>query len=211
MIGGDPRNGALTRMNKSFAGLAALALLAAPGVEKAAAFDFPKLGMPEMLGGKKEAPQAPGATADCPVIAAEDGAQMLRSPAGADAASVHHQVSIKNIARECVVQGDQLVIRVGVEGDAMLGPAGAPGSFGGTIRVALRRTKDESIIASKTYRVNAVIPAGGVRADFSLLADPLTTPASGKAQDEYEILVGFTEGSADTGDNPAQKRKKGRR
>ncbi len=198
-------------MKKRFAGLAALALLAAPSVEKAAAFDFPKLGMPEMLGGKKDAPLAPGATADCPVIVAEDGAQMLRSPPGAEAASVHHQVSIKNIARECIVNGDQILVRVGVEGDAMLGPVGAPGSYGGTIRVALRRTKDDSVIASRNYRVNAVIPAGGARADFRLLADPLAAPATGKAQEEYDILVGFTEGAADLDDKPARRRKKGRR
>ncbi|MEK8094209.1 hypothetical protein WOC76_16980 [Methylocystis sp. IM3] len=198
-------------MNKGFAGLAALALLAAPGVETAVAFDFPKLGMPEMLGGKKDAPQTPGATADCPVIVAEDGAQMLRTPPGVEAASVHHQVSIKDIARECVVNGDQIVIRVGVEGDAMLGPAGAPGAYGGTIRVALRRTKDDSIVSTKNYRVNASIPAGGARADFRLLADPLTVPANGKAQEEYEILVGFTGGAADAEEKPAARRKKGRR
>ncbi len=198
-------------MNKGFAGLAALAIAAAFGGETAAAFDFPKIGVPEMLGGKKDAPQAPGATADCPVIAAEPGAQMIRSPAGADAASVHHQVSIKNIARECIVNGDQIVIRVGVEGDAMLGPAGAPGSYGGTIRVALRQVKDESIVASKNYRINATIPAGAARADFSFLADPLSAPANGKALEEYEIVVGFTEGSADVGDKPAARRKKGRR
>ncbi|WP_363349867.1 hypothetical protein [Methylocystis echinoides] len=196
-------------MNKGFAGLAALVLLAASGAQEATAFDFPK--WPEALGGKKESPQTPGATTDCPVIVAEDGAQMLRAPAGADAASVHHQVSIKNIARECILNGDQIVIRVGVEGDAMLGPAGAPGSYGGTIRVALRQTKDDSIVSSKNYRINAVIPANGTRADFSLLAEPLSAPANGKAQEEYEVLVGFTEGLADAADKPARGRKKGRR
>lgn len=198
-------------MNKGFAGLAALALLAGQGPQKASAFDFPKLGMPEMLGGQKATPHAPGATMDCPVIVAEDGAQMLRSPADADAASVHHQVSIKNIARECVVNGDQILIRVGVEGDAMLGPAGAPGSYGGTIRVALRQTKDDAILTSKNYRINVVIPAGAARGDFRLLADPLSAPATSKAQEEYEILVGFTEGAADAGDQPTRRRKKGRR
>jgi hypothetical protein len=194
-----------------WAGPAALALLAAHGVETAAAFDFPKIGVPEVLGGKKDAPQAPGATPDCPVIAAEPGAQMIRAPDGADAATVHHQVSIKNIARECILEGDQIVIRVGVEGDAMIGPAGSPGSYGGTIRVALRRTKDDSIVSTKNYRINATIPAGAARADFSLLADPLSAPATGKAVEEYEIAVGFTEGSADTGEKPVGRRKKGRR
>jgi len=195
-------------MKKAFIGLAGLAMAA--GVQTSAAFDLPKVGMPEMLGGSRD-PQTPGATADCPVIVVEDGTQMIRSPAGADAASVHHQVSIKSTARECIVDDGNMIIKVGVEGDAMLGPVGAPGAYGGTIRVALRRTKDDSIVTTKNYRVNATIPANAARADFRLLAEPISFPATAKAQEEYEILVGFTEGSADSGEKPAGKKKKGRR
>lgn len=198
-------------MKKRLSGLAALALAANLGAHHAAAFEFPKLGMPEALGGKPETQLPPGATADCPVIVAEDGAQMLRTPAGAEAASVHHQVSIKDIARECIVEGDHVIVRVGVEGDAMLGPVGAPGSYGGTIRIALRQTRDDAIIASKNYRVNATIPAGAARADFRLLADPISAPPSPKAQEDYEILVGFTGAAADAAERPPGKKKKGRR
>lgn len=198
-------------MKMRIAGWAALALAAGCGVQKAEAFEFPKIGMPKIFGGEKEQPLAPGATADCPVIVAEDGAQMLRAPAGAEGAAVHHQVSIKNIARECIVEGDHVVIRVGIEGDAMLGPAGAPGDFGGSIRVALRKTHDDSIVSSKTYRVNAAIPAGASRADFRLLADPIAAPPSQKAHEDYEILVGFADGQADSVEKPVGKKKKGRR
>jgi hypothetical protein len=196
---------------KKVAGWAAAAFAAGLGAQGAWAFEFPKLGVPEMLGGSKDQPLAPGATADCPVIVAEDGAQMLRAPAGAEGAAVHHQVSIKNIARECIVEGDHVVIRVGVEGDAMLGPAGSAGAYGGAIRIALRKTHDDSIVTSKYYRVTATIPAGAARADFRLLAEPIPAPPSAKAQEEFEILVGFTEGSADVADKPQVKKKKGRR
>lgn len=198
-------------MKTAFAGVAALAFAAGMGAQNVSAFEFPKLGLPSLLGGSKDGTLKPGATADCPVIVMDDGAHMLRTPPGADAASVHHQLSIKNTARECIVDGDHMTIRVGVEGDAMLGPVGSPGSYGGTIRVALRRTKDDSIITSKTYRVNSTIPAGAARADFRLLADPISAPAIAKAQDEYEILVGFTEGSTDAADKPDGNKKKGRR
>lgn len=196
----------------AFAGWAALALTSSLTAQDAAAFEFPKVGMPEMLGGGESAPQTPGATTDCPVIVIEDGTQMIRSPAGADAANVHHQVSIKSTARECVVEGANITIRVGVEGDAMLGPTGSPGAYGGTIRVALRRIKDESVVATKNYRVDATIPPGAARADFRLLADPISTPASGKAQEEYEVVVGLTDASASaSGDKPVRQKKKGRR
>lgn len=198
-------------MKTAFAGWATLALAASLAAQDAPAFELPKLGMPEMLGGQN-APQTPGATTDCPVIVIQDGTQMIRSPAGADAASVHHQVSIKSTARECIVDGANMTIKVGVEGDAMLGPTGAPGSYGGTIRVALRRIKDDSIVTSKNYRVNATIPASAARADFRLLADPISTPTSAKAQEEYEVVVGFTDGAAsDPADRPVRAKKKGRR
>ena len=178
----------------------------------AAALEFPKIGVPAMLGGsEEEGPKAPGATADCPVIVLEDGAQMIRAPANADAASVHHQVSIKSTARECIVEGDHLRINVGVEGDAMLGPAGAPGSYGGVVRVALRQTKDDAVLVSRTYRVNATIGAGAARADFRFLADPLTAPTVAGAHEDYEILVGFTEGAAAPADRPVRGKRKGRR
>ncbi len=183
--------------------------LSSPG---AGAFELPKVGMPDLFAGSSAgAAPAPGATADCPVIVIEDGAQMIRSPAGAVAASVHHQMSIKSTARQCVVEGDHLTISVGIEGDAMLGPAGAPGSYGGVIRVALRRTKDESIVSSKNYRVGAMIPSGMARTDFRLLADPILTQASAKPQEDFEILVGFTDGAAGAADKPNRKSKKGRR
>jgi hypothetical protein len=198
-------------MKKSFAGWTALVLASGIGVQQAPAFEFPKLGVPQILGGGKEQQQAPGATADCPVIVAEDGAQMVRTPAGAEAAAVHHQVSIKEIARECIVEGDHVIIRVGIEGDAMLGPTGAPGSYGATIRVALRKTQDDSIVTTKNYKVSATIPAGAARADFRLLADPISAPPSPKAQDEYEILVGFTDGSASGAAEAPERGKKKRR
>ncbi len=198
-------------MKKRLAGWTALVFAAGVGAQQAAAFEFPKLGVPQILGGGKEQQPAPGATADCPVIVAEDGAQMVRAPQGAEGATVHHQVSIKEIARECIVEGDHVIIRVGVEGDAKLGPAGAPGSFGATIRVALRKTHDDSIVSTKNYRVSATIPGGGARADFRLLAEPITAPQSAKLQDDYEILVGFTDGSPDKAEQPqVRKKRRGR-
>lgn len=197
-------------MKRTQAGWAAIALAAALASESLHAFELPKVGMPEMLGGSKDAPLAPGATTDCPVIVIESGAQMIRSPAGADAANVHHQVSIKSTARECIVDGPNLTIKVGVEGDAMLGPTGAPGSYGGTIRITLQRTVDNSVVSTRNYRVNATIPASAARADFRLIADPIVAPASAKAQEEYEIVVALSEGSA-SAEKPVPKNRKGRR
>lgn len=199
-------------MKSSIAGLTALLLATGAGVAGVQAFELPKFGLPSFTG-SSDGPLTPGLTTDCPLIVVDDGAHMLRTPENADAASVHHQVSIKDTARECIVSGDQLNIRVGIQGDAVLGPTGSPGTYGGTIRIALRRIKDDSIVTSKNYRVGATVPAGAARADFHLLADPITIAATPKPQEEYDILIGFTNGTAEVADkgDAGTKRKKRRR
>lgn len=196
-------------MKSSIAGLTALALAAGAAASEAVAFDLPKLGIPSFSGA--EGPMTPGATPDCPLLVVDDGGHMVRTPENADAANVHHQVSIKDTARECIINGDQLSIRVGIEGDAVLGPVGTPGAYGATLRIALRRVKDESIVTSKDYRVGATIPAGAARADFHLIADPITIAATPKPQDEYDILIGLTNASAVADKAAAPARKKRRR
>ncbi len=57
-----------------------------------------------------------------------------------------------------------------------------------TVRVASLNGGDPD----KTYRVSASIPKGGTRGEFQVVADPFTVPLmSPRAQDDYEILVGF--------------------
>lgn len=175
-----------------------------------AAFELPKLRVPSIFGGgeQKEGepqPLPPGATADCPEVFVESGAAMLRSPPDADGANVRYQLSLGETARECVIDGDKLTIRVGVEGSAVLGALGQPGAYGANLRVAIRRQKDDSIVATKTYRVSASIPKGGARSEFQVIADPFTVPVmSPRAQDDYEILVGFAQG----GEKPAAEKKR---
>ncbi|MFZ3180704.1 MAG: hypothetical protein WA156_10950 [Methylocystis silviterrae] len=175
-----------------------------------AAFELPRLRVPSIFGGdepKEGQPAPPGATPDCPEVFIESGAAMLRSPPDADAANVRYQLSLRETARQCIVDGDHLTIKVGVEGSAVLGAAGQPGVFGANLRVAIRRQKDDTLVASKTYRVSASIPKGGARGEFQVIADPFTVPLmSPRAQDDYEILVGFTQGA----EKPAvEKKRKG--
>lgn len=188
----------------------AIAVSASIALTPVAAFELPRLRVPSIFGGdepKEGQPAPPGATPDCPEVFIESGAAMLRSPPDADAANVRYQLSLRETARQCIVDGDHLTIKVGVEGSAVLGAAGQPGVFGANLRVAIRRQKDDTLVASKTYRVSASIPKGGARGEFQVIADPFTVPLmSPRAQDDYEILVGFTQGA----EKPAvEKKRKG--
>jgi hypothetical protein len=190
--------------------LAVLALGGCMIAGSAHAIDMPSLKLPTMFGG--EAPKGLGVTQDCPSVFIDNGASNIRVPADADVHSVRYQLLIDRTARECAIDGSDVTIKVGIEGGAVLGPVGAPGNYGATIRVALRNIKTYAEISSKTYRVTTTIPAGGTRGDFHLLADTITAPMVGKrAQEEYEVIVGFAEGGSEKGEKPAGGKKKGRR
>jgi len=181
----------------------------------ACALELPKIGVPQILGGgSRDAPPPPGVTPDCPGVFIDNGASMLRVPPDADSANVRYQLSIISTARECVIEGERLTIKVGLEGGAVIGPQGSPGSYGASVQIVIRNLKDESVASSKNYRVTASIPSGAGRADFRLLAEPVSVPAlSPRAQDDYEIVVGFAPGgsASEDSDKPARKKKKGRR
>lgn len=160
----------------------------------------------------RPAPSPSGSKIDCPEILVDSGASSIRMPAGADAASVRYQLSLGTLARECSIQDGALQIKVGVEGAAVLGPAGQPGSYTGTLRVSARRQKDEIILQSKTYHVGATVPSGGTRGEFRIVAEPLSVPYLGPhAADDYEVLVGFDQGGAGKSAAPKPRKKRAHR
>jgi hypothetical protein len=171
-----------------------------------------------LFGGGDKAEQKPGAPVpppsgsagvDCPEILVDTGAASLRVPPGSDNNAVRYQLSLGDMARECSVQGDQIHIKVGVEGAAVLGPAGTAGAYSGSLRIAVRRQKDETIVDQKTYRVSASIAGGATRGEFRVIADPLVIPYLGpQAADDYEILVGFEGGVAEKAGAPPKRRKR---
>lgn len=148
----------------------------------------------------------------CPQIEVLDGTAAIRVYNGADQSSgnVRYQYSMGDVARECSRSGNQIVIKVGVEGRVLLGPVGAPGSFSIPVRIAVRRESDQKAAAAKFYQVPATVAAGDTQGEFTLVADPLTVPyTQAHADEDYTILVGFDEhGAAPAGKSAAKPRKK---
>lgn len=164
------------------------------------------LEMPKFFG---ESPPTSNVTQDCPVVFIDNGASMIRMPQDADASSVRYQLSIDQTARECLIEGENVSIKLGIEGGVVLGPAGAPGAFTATISVALRRLKDYSLVSSKSYQVSASVAPDGMRGDYRLLADPISVPlVSKRAHEDYEIIVGFSQGGSTSPAKPVGKKKK---
>ena len=147
----------------------------------------------------------------CPQVEVLDGTASVRSYGGSEQSNndVKYQYSMGDIARECSRAGDQIMIKVGVEGRVLLGPVGQPGSFNVPIRIAIRRDADQKPAMSKLYQVPTTIAFGQTQGDFSLVSEPLAVPfIQIHADEDYTILVGFDDHPAAPGAKPSARRKR---
>jgi hypothetical protein len=133
----------------------------------------------------------------CPEVIILEGTAASQVHAGNPPTNMNlrYQYALGDVVRQCELQGDQLAVKIGIAGNVLLGPAGAPASFSVPLRVAIIGTKDNHPILTKLYHVAATIPAGQAGADFSLVTEPLLVPfTQDHTEDDYTIKVGIDEG-----------------
>ena len=123
---------------------------------------------------------------DCPAVDVPPGTSAIRTEAGG---AVRSQISLGQTARECRSVGNQIAIKVGVEGLALLGPAGAPGTFSVPVRIAIKR--GETVVATRLYRGSVTIPKNDTQASFIVIEENIMVP---KADGELAIEAGFDQG-----------------
>jgi hypothetical protein len=126
-----------------------------------------------------QAAQGVPADVNCPAAEVRRGAATLTvGPTGERTAmTLKYQASFIRLARECALVEGNMVMKVGVEGRIVLGPAGSPGP----VNVPLR------------FAVVQETASGGMRA----------TPTT--ALDDYILYVGFDPVSAEAQSKPAPK------
>ena len=133
------------------------------------------------------APQAvAGATADmeCPYMQVREGASTLTISAPGDnaAMSLRYQGTFVRAARQCAVVAGNMVMKVGVEGRIILGPAGVAGEFIVPLRIAI---VDESpatgtkTIVTKLINVPVVVRSMDDNPTFAHVEDGLAFHAVG--------------------------------
>jgi hypothetical protein len=126
----------------------------------------------------------------CPELDVLENGAGYRGNAGAGASASTYQASMTNRARECSFRGNQVVIRVGVEGRLLLGPNGKPGTYSVPVRIVVKRRQD--VVTQKFARVSVTVPSSDTQAEFSYVEENLTLPITeNDPGDEYDILVGF--------------------
>jgi hypothetical protein len=133
---------------------------------------------------------------DCPGVAIREGASTLqvgiRPGAVTDNNEVRYQGTISRNARDCTLFGDQVNVRVGIQGRIIVGPAGAPPAVDVPIRVAVvQEGVQPKTIATKLYRTTVDL-AGQDNVSFSFVAEDMAFPAPPPAvAPSYVIYIGF--------------------
>ena len=143
-------------------------------------------------GGPTVPPSAPEAAAevDCPSVAIMPGGAALRSYAGGRTGSpeaLRNQLSIVNVARECIGQPDgSVLVKVGVEGRALIGPAGSGGQLEAPVRFVIRR--GDKVLANRARRATVALAQGEMQGSFVVVEDGLVVPPK---TGDFDIEVGL--------------------
>jgi hypothetical protein len=144
--------------------------------------------------------------ADCPAVDIRVGASTLAVAAKTEQATandVRYQLSFNQIARQCVVSGGTMMIKVGVQGRAVLGPAGSAGPVSVPLRYAVVKEGIEpKTIVTKFKRLAMAIAPGETNVGFKDIDEGLTfqMPPLVELQ-TYVVYVGFD----DAGDKNEKK------
>jgi hypothetical protein len=158
-----------------------------------------------------QAAQGVPADVNCPAAEVRRGAATLTvGPTGERTAmTLKYQASFVRLARECALVEGNIVMKVGVEGRVVLGPAGSPGPVNVPLRFAVvQETASGGMRAIATKFVNVPVEVGATgNSPFvhveEALSFPMPTPAT--TLDDYIVYIGFDPVSAEAKPKPAPK------
>lgn len=108
--------------------------------------------------------------------------------------TVRVQYSLGDLARECTnVQRDHsFTLKIGAEGQVLLGPAGSPGRYDVSVRFAVK--DGDRVVASRVQRQAVTVPAGASHASFVIVEQGIQVPPGLK---NISVEVGFGSGGAE--------------
>ncbi len=114
--------------------------------------------------------------------------------AGGSALQVgRNQVTLGQLARECVGQPDgSTLVKVGVEGRALVGLGGSAGRFDVPVQIVVKGTS--GTFASRARRTSVAIPAGDTQGTFTVVEENIVVPAGSANSFQIEVGLGSRRG-----------------
>ncbi len=138
------------------------------------------------------APTQPIEVAECPAVTVSEG--------GAAAKTGTSQLSIANVARECVARPDGSIgVKVGVQVRGLLGPGSGAARFDTPVTFTLLR--GDQVLSSRSRRVSVALSGNQPQQTAVIVEEGLIAPA-GIGEFDIEIGLGARVRSA----APARKR-----
>ena len=124
--------------------------------------------------------------------------------------SLKYQGTFVRAARECAVAGGQMVMKVGVEGRIIVGPAGGPGQVDVPLRIAVvdETPAGSKMIVTKFIRVPVTVQSSTDNPTFTHIEEGLSFPLPPAAElDNYIVYIGFDPLAAEAQDKQKEKPK----
>jgi hypothetical protein len=145
---------------------------------------------------------------DCPSVDIRTGAGTLAVAAKSQEATANdlrYQLTFLELARQCFVDGGNVRMRVGVQGRAIVGPAGAPGQVAAPIRYAVvQEGVQPKTVVTKFRRVPVALDSAN-STTFTDVEEDLSFPMPPTdVLQKYIVYVGFD----DAGDRQQPQSKK---
>jgi hypothetical protein len=158
----------------------------------------------------KTAPNRTQASLDfnCPGVDYRQGAATYNitdsKSAESAALNLKYLASFVKTARECDVRGDNVTIRVGVQGRVVVGPAGSPGTVTIPLRYALvKEGIDPNVVWTKFYSFNVTITSANLNVPFSHIEEDMTVPIPPSEElAAYVVYIGFDPESLKAAEKP---------
>ena len=120
----------------------------------------------------------------CPRIDVAEGGSVIQVGGG----SGRSQITLGQLARECLGQPDgSTLVKVGVQGRALVGAGGGAGRFSVPVRVVVR--SGDRIIASRVRQAAVQVPPGDTQGTFVVVEEGIVVPRA--AAQNFEIEVGL--------------------
>jgi len=133
---------------------------------------------------------------DCPSVDIRTGAGTLAVAGKQDftANDLRYQLTFVELARQCFVDGGNVRMRVGVQGRAVVGPAGGPGQINAPIRYAVvQEGVQPKTIVTRFRRVPVALESVN-STTFTDIEEDLSFPMPRPADlQKYVVYVGFDE------------------
>jgi hypothetical protein len=138
------------------------------------------------------------ADVDCPFIDIRQGASTLTIPppppdGSNEAMALKYQGIFVRAARECAVVAGQMVMKVGVQGRIIVGPAGGPGAVEVPLRIAVvsALTQGSKTVATRLIRIPVTV-GNNDGTDFTHIEEGLSFPLPSSALlASYIVYIGF--------------------